>query len=173
MLPESQDNYGSESCSILCLHPLISSPPVLVIATNGGNLNHCVVLNRDDRETEVDEVRSQVSDWSISTTYGGGSESGLSLFVYETVELELGLKMGRKAGDGEEKTDPVKPFDYPIMLHPDPTSPARYFCSHKAGVHCIGLPMVTELAKIAQSPGIKTTTFFAELLSNEKYIYVR
>ena len=32
MLPQTDDNYGQESCSILCLHPLVSSPPILVIA---------------------------------------------------------------------------------------------------------------------------------------------
>ena len=30
MLPESEDNYGSDACGILCLHPMISSPPILV-----------------------------------------------------------------------------------------------------------------------------------------------
>lgn len=32
MLPQTDDNYGQESCAILCLHPLVSSPPILVIA---------------------------------------------------------------------------------------------------------------------------------------------
>ena len=31
----------------------------------------------------------------------------------------------------------------------DPTSPARYFCSHAGGVHAVGLPMVTKLAEMA------------------------
>ena len=30
MLPESDDNYGSDACALLCLHPVISSPPILV-----------------------------------------------------------------------------------------------------------------------------------------------
>ena len=30
MLPESDDNYGSDACGLLCLHPVISSPPILV-----------------------------------------------------------------------------------------------------------------------------------------------
>ena len=28
----------------------------------------------------------------------------------------------------------------------------RYFATHKAGVHCVGLPMVTQLAEMAQKP---------------------
>ena len=152
MFPESEDNYGSESCSILCLHPLISSPPILVIATNGGNLNHCVVLAREGGGgDDADEIRSQISEWSSSTTFAQDT-SNLSLFVYETVELELGMR------STSSTLDKTKPFEYPILLHPDPTSPARYFCSHKAGVHCIGLPMVTALAKVAQLPAEQRTT---------------
>ena len=36
-----------------------------------------------------------------------------------------------------------------ISLQADPTSPARYFCSHAGGVHAVGLPMVTKLAEMA------------------------
>jgi len=36
------------------------------------------------------------------------------------------------------------------IFFPDPSSPARYFCSHKAGIHCIGLPMVTQLSEMAE-----------------------
>ena len=46
MHPDAEDNYGLDSCSILCLHPTITSPPILVIATNGGTLYHCIVLNQ-------------------------------------------------------------------------------------------------------------------------------
>ena len=34
-------------------------------------------------------------------------------------------------------------------MQADPTSPARYFCSHAGGVHAVGLPMVTRLAELA------------------------
>lgn len=56
MLPENSNNYGADSCALLCLHPLISSPPILVIATNGGILYHCVVLN----SKEESDCHSQV-----------------------------------------------------------------------------------------------------------------
>merc|ERR1719225_253454 len=48
MLPESDDNYGSDACAILCLHPVISSPPILVIATTSGTLYHCIVLPKSE-----------------------------------------------------------------------------------------------------------------------------
>lgn len=61
MFPEASDNYGTDSCSVLCLHPLISSPPILVIATNGGVIYHCVVLARGDDacHDNDDDARSQ------------------------------------------------------------------------------------------------------------------
>ena len=37
----------------------------------------------------------------------------------------------------------------PPLQEADPTSPARYFCSHAGGVHAVGLPMVTKLAEMA------------------------
>ena len=36
-----------------------------------------------------------------------------------------------------------------VYFQADPTSPARYFCSHAGGVHAVGLPMVTKLAEMA------------------------
>merc|ERR1719270_2117364 len=150
MFPEAEDNYGTDSCSILCLHPLISSPPVLVIATNGGTLYHCVVLSRGgggngDTVNEDDDAASQISEWTHF------NESDLALHVYESVELDIAFFNNRSAATSEDKAK--RPFDYPIHLESDPTSPARYFCSHAGGVHAVGLPMVTKLAEMASSGG--------------------
>lgn len=41
------------------------------------------------------------------------------------------------------------PFDYSILLHPDPISPGRYFCSHKAGIHSVKVPIVSQIAEMA------------------------
>ena len=65
MLPETENNYGQESCAILCLHPLISSPPLLVIADSKGTLYHCVVLSKVE-DDEALETASQISDWFSS-----------------------------------------------------------------------------------------------------------
>lgn len=71
MLPaSSSDSSSAESCSILCLHPFISSPPVIVIADSAGSLSHCVVLTQmgsggdvddDDARSQVKRDQSQVS----------------------------------------------------------------------------------------------------------------
>ena len=145
MLPQTEDNYGQESCAILCLHPLISSPPILIIANSKGTLYHCVVLSKIE-DDEALETASQISDWS-SSIVGGGTDTvqaDLVIHVYESIELELSLL----TSDINDST----PFDYPLMLHVDPTSPSRYFCSHKAGVHSITLPMVGQLTELVQKP---------------------
>ena len=45
-----------------------------------------------------------------------------------------------------------------ILFQADPTSPARYFCSHAGGVHAVGLPMVTKLAEMASGGGAADAT---------------
>ena len=47
MYPPAEDNYGTDACSILCLH---SQPGVLVIATAEGKLYHCVVLSNNKEQ---------------------------------------------------------------------------------------------------------------------------
>ncbi|MPC87337.1 Nuclear pore complex protein Nup88 [Portunus trituberculatus] len=42
MTPACEDNYGLDSCSLLVLQ---CSPPILVIATAGGQLHHCIVID--------------------------------------------------------------------------------------------------------------------------------
>ncbi len=149
MLPEKEDNYGLDSCAILCLHPMISCPPVLVISTSNGTLYHCVVLHRSEEEDSGDvdddriETASQYSDWSASV-FDEDTRGDLTLYVYESIELELSL-----TSKTSSKTDASR---FPIMLHADPTSPGRYFCSHKAGVHKVTVPMVADLSELASKP---------------------
>ncbi len=108
MLPESPDNYGVDCCSLLCLPPVIKgSPPVLVLANSKGILYHCVLLSSSRDGT--------VTKWPLQ---GEGEEQQgvpISLYVYEAVELQLDLL-----------TPKVKMFECPLMLTPDPSSPARY-----------------------------------------------
>lgn len=142
MLPEASDNYGNEACAILCLHPMISSPPILVIASTSGTLYHCVVLHKIEDDDAI-ETASQISEWS-SAFEEEAVKVDLALHVYESVELELSLV--------SSSTQSQSPFDYPLLLQVDPTSPCRYFVSHKAGVHSISLPMVAQLAELVQRP---------------------
>ena len=60
----------------------------------------------------------QVSDWSATTL----QSVDLSLYVYESVELDLGFEPAAAALDKNGK----RRLEYPISLHPDLTSPARY-----------------------------------------------
>ena len=108
-----------------------------------------MVLSKTDEDEDVEalETASQISDWSSSIVIGMGSavQPDLVIHVYESIELELSLLV-------KEKVDKTVPFDYPLLLHVDPTSPSRYFCSHKAGVHSITLPMVAQLVELVQKP---------------------
>ena len=141
MYPESRDNYGCESCSILCLHPISPSPPVLVIANNSGILYHCIVLTKEEN----------LDDWSLLPT--SKKEPNLTLYVFESVELDIGMLHNANVSSD-------RLFDHPLVLNVDPSCPARYFCSHRAGVHCVALPIMSRLAEFAQvSEGSKTECF--------------
>ena len=109
-----------------------------------------MVLSKTDEDEDVEaiETASQISDWSSSIVLGMESvQPDLVIHVYESIELELSLLV-----KDEKVVDQSVPFDYPLLLHVDPTSPSRYFCSHKAGVHSITLPMVAQLAELVQKP---------------------
>lgn len=65
MLPQAEDNYGSDACSLVVLD---SSPPLLAIATPNGSIYHCFAF--PDKE---------------------GVLSKQTLYVYEAVELSKDL----------------------------------------------------------------------------------
>merc|ERR1719414_773530 len=95
-------------------------------------LYHFVLLHN------VDNVRS---------TQRAGAAAEMTLYAYESVELELGLSV--KEEDDEKSRDP---FSCPIKLMPDPLAIGmRYLCHHKAGIHCVALPMASQLAELAMS----------------------
>ncbi|XP_064438660.1 nuclear pore complex protein Nup88 isoform X1 [Mirounga angustirostris] len=135
MHPAAEDNYGYDACAILCL-PCV--PNILVIATESGVLYHCVVL-------EGEEEDDQTVSWS-EKSWASRADFVPSLYVFECVELELGLTLA--AGDD----DPFdSDFSCPIKLHRDPKCPSRYHCTHEAGVHSVGLTWIHKLHKFLGS----------------------
>lgn len=50
MTPSCDDNYGVDYCSLLTLQ---SSPPVLVIGNSSGRLHHCIVVEKDKDECDL------------------------------------------------------------------------------------------------------------------------
>ncbi|KAL3856806.1 hypothetical protein ACJMK2_011523 [Sinanodonta woodiana] len=129
MHPPAEDNYGNDACSILYLQ---TSPPVITIATCEGKLHHCIVLARGVEDTSIHSV----SSWKSSTrSVNYNIPEEMSLFVHESVELELSL------------TTPVASMDVftcPIKLLKDSASPDRYHCCHAAGVHTVVLPWIQQ-----------------------------
>ncbi|XP_064620195.1 nucleoporin 88-like [Lineus longissimus] len=133
MHPPAEDNYGTDACSILCLR---SNPPVLVVATCSGNLYHCVVLNQEE-EKYCELFSKQPIPLPEST-----------LYVYESVELELSLTTVAIETDEVIEDD----FSCPIKLHRDDATSIRYHCSHSAGVHTVILPWIDSLENFCLDP---------------------
>ncbi|EFN85322.1 Nuclear pore complex protein Nup88 [Harpegnathos saltator] len=125
--PPSDDNYGIDSCSIMCLQ---TTPPIVVIAMCTGKIYHAILL-REVLDDDDDDRKT----WSqYGSTYSLHTPDD-ALYVYECVELELGLLF----------TDDDKKYNCPVYLHGDKGNKSRYFCSHNAGIHIVSLPMVSQL----------------------------
>lgn len=100
MYPPVADNYGLDSCSIMCIQ---TTPPVVVIATRTGKLYHALLMREPDGEGDDEKSWSQYgSTYSLHTPDD-------ALFVFEEVEMELGLLF----------TDNDNKYRCPINLHRD------------------------------------------------------
>ncbi|XP_018045895.1 PREDICTED: nuclear pore complex protein Nup88 [Atta colombica] len=130
MYPSTDDNYGIDSCSIMCLQ---TTPPIVVVAMCTGKIYHAILLREilDDDDDDRKTWSQYGSNYSLHTPDD-------ALYVYECVELELGLLF----------TDDDKKYNCPIHLHCDKGNKSRYFCSHNAGIHMVSLPMVSQLEEL-------------------------
>ncbi|XP_041456518.1 nuclear pore complex protein Nup88-like [Lytechinus variegatus] len=139
MHPPAEDNYGMDACSLCCLE---SQPPVLVVATTSGLLHHCILVAG---ETDADDDSTSIHSGDTSSIASlGPGDSEFSLYVYETVELT------RCPVTVEDYDSDIS---YPIMLHSDPSSCKRYFCSHSGGVHSVILAWLDKLEKFCSNGG--------------------
>nr|CAB3264519.1 nuclear pore complex protein Nup88 [Phallusia mammillata] len=139
MLPSAEDNYGVDSCSI---HIMSTTPTTVVIATSTGKLHHCIALwtsdnESDDIDVETQSVRSRLSQ--VRSTSPLDDLTPPTLYVYETVELEMDLTM--------EEDDPESHL---IDLFGDPVLLSRYHCCTSVGIHSIALPWLNKMYKFLQ-----------------------
>lgn len=138
MYPQSDDNYGVDACSLICLP---SAVPVLVIATASGMLYHCMVLativSDDDSKDE--------ESWSAYNQSYNETAADVALYVYESVELSSSLI--------SEDSEDV--YSRPIRLHKDPTMCSKYHCTHLSGVHSVALPFVHFLEEYADTDDLE------------------
>lgn len=150
--PPAEDNYGTDACSILCLQ---TTPPVIVMATCEGKLHHCIVLNENNNTEPTSPSASELASSShlmslqeerSMTSIASEIYEQKSLFVYESVELELSLA---SLPQMNSNNDPPEEDEYtcPIHLEQDPTSEDRYHCIHAAGVHTVALPWLAHYEK--------------------------
>ncbi|KAG9436552.1 nuclear pore complex protein Nup88 [Apis mellifera carnica] len=132
--PPVDDNYGIDSCSIMCLQ---TTPPIVIIATCTGKIYHAILL----KDELIDDDNDRKSWSQYDSTYNLYTPEE-ALYVYECVEIELGLFFA----DEDEK------YNCPIHIRADKGNRSRYFCSHNAGIHMISLPMVSQLLEYINSP---------------------
>ncbi|XP_028167137.1 nuclear pore complex protein Nup88 [Ostrinia furnacalis] len=130
MYPPADDNYGTDSCSIIALGSP-DAPPVVAVATCSAALYHCLLL---PHPTERDEGDSH------------------ALYVIEAVELNMVL-----TGDAELE------YSYPVHLYPCTNN--VYACIHAAGVHTISLPIMDSLKDYAQANEEESETVLSALCS--------
>ncbi|EEC16785.1 nuclear pore complex protein Nup88, putative [Ixodes scapularis] len=124
MQPQSDDNYGVDGYSLVCLQAAV---PILAIATTFGTLYHCLAL---------DEPRNETFSQSLEL-----DQKEVSLYVFEKVKLELSLSPAGAEDDS---------YSCPIRLFKDPTTPLRYICSHGSGIHAVALPFIDHLQEFAE-----------------------
>ncbi|XP_076181776.1 nuclear pore complex protein Nup88 isoform X2 [Ptiloglossa arizonensis] len=158
MYPPADDNYGIDSCSIMCMQ---TTPPIVVIAMCSGKIYHAILLKEESNDEDDTDRRT----WSqCSTTYVLRTPEE-ALYVYECVEIELGLFFA----DTDEK------YNCPIHLHCDKGNKYRYFCSHNAGIHMVSLPMVSQLEEYISSSEDKDDDLLPSLSnqSSSQYLICR
>lgn len=63
MFPAADDNYGQDSCSLLCLQ---CQPPVIAMATASGKIYHCIALESEESD-DAEEVFFVPLHFSIKT----------------------------------------------------------------------------------------------------------
>jgi nuclear pore complex protein Nup88 len=159
MYPPADDNYGVDACSILCLQ---SVPPVVVIATCSATLYHCVLLTCTEDEDEDDSLDKR-SSWShCGSTYSLHTPD-MALYVFESVELELGLAL-----DDDDDDDDT--YTCPIYLHHDGWTVSRYFCTHDTGVHMMSLPFILHLEEFSRARDDSSLLELLDQSSSAEYL---
>ncbi|KAL1501464.1 hypothetical protein ABEB36_006780 [Hypothenemus hampei] len=139
----------NEACSIICLKTL---PQIICIASSSGVLTNSILLNIDGHVNSLTK------------------EPTKELFVFETVELELGLSV--ELDDTSEESTRYK---CPIFLQKDESKVSRYFAVHAAGVHMININCTEDLhSYITSSEDVEPTSdLFVNPSSSEYLICTR
>ena len=76
MYPPADDNYGIDSCSIMCLQ---TTPPIVVIAMCTGKIYHAILLKEEAINDDSNDKRVSVSVKNFTSDF-----LTLLLFLYTT-----------------------------------------------------------------------------------------
>ncbi|XP_031549792.1 nucleoporin 88-like [Actinia tenebrosa] len=152
MHPATDNNYGLDACSIICLQ---SQPPVVVMATANGRIYHCIVLESNDESDSAQGDKNE--SWSDQQL----TVSDLTLYVHECVELQRSIA-GRDVDESSQAShDSVESLNScPVQLYRDSASSNQYHCCHPSGVHSIVLPWVRKLESFCIEDGVEGATMF-------------
>ncbi|XP_018023386.2 nucleoporin 88 [Hyalella azteca] len=139
LLPPREDNYALEWCSVCCVgEGGVGS--VLVLATTGGRVFHCVVMPPKD---EPDVPVTSGSHDELKLTQGlsrlSVSSPSVSLYVYECVDLQLSLCPDQLLAPR------------PLMLCTHDSFTNRYLVLHSAGVHLVTVSLVDSMRRFVMS----------------------
>ena len=164
MFPHAEDNYeaGSDGYykAILCLPPAHPASPPILVTANYLTVYHAIILNNQpiqkngENDQNGSDTDSIASDWS-SSVFGQIKNNkrappNLSLHVYESLELNPSTVNRINQEKDTSKMPDGFSVQTSVRLHPDRSSPSRYFCCHSAGIHGVTLPMVAQLKQMAQ-----------------------
>ncbi|XP_046841184.1 nucleoporin 88-like [Xenia sp. Carnegie-2017] len=150
VFPPAEDNYGVDSCTIICFP---TNPIVVAIATCGGLIYHCVVLESEEDDVfskpfdEIEGVRSFDGD----SVYSQPSTK-TSLYVYECIDLSLSTSSEREKSFVDLKASSTDTLEsrndsYSVQLFKDYSTGNRYHCFHPTGIHTITLPWLRNLQR--------------------------
>ncbi|KAG7303657.1 hypothetical protein JYU34_012207 [Plutella xylostella] len=152
MFPPADDNYGSDSCSLLVLGGA-RRPALVVLASSCAILYHAV-LSGDNYGSDSCSLlvlggrRPALSRCCLQPavlyhavllphpSQQDKKESEYALYVIEAVELSIELGAGN---------DSIQQYSYPVHLYPCPGSSGTYLVSHAAGVHAVAMPAARQL----------------------------
>lgn len=155
MFPPADDNYGGDASAILILR---TTPPLVVISSCNGTLYHALLLEMYNVNEENDE-----NMWPSANT---NIEHRIALYIFEAIELELGLSMQ------SEKTENGA-YSCPLRLMKDMYFFARYMCIHDTGIHLITMPIVLQLDSYVKSKSDDLDMYiqsFSQHISSAEYL---
>ncbi|XP_065664381.1 nucleoporin 88 isoform X3 [Hydra vulgaris] len=132
MNPPSQDNYGCDYSSLLCMETV---PTTIMIASKNGVIHHCLVLEDTNDNIQNDGTKDDLDEIFV--------RSSDALFVYESVQLDLTLIPSPDLQNESKVSD--------FLLKKDKNQTGNYIALSNGGVHFINLPWIDDISAMVEN----------------------